>query len=524
MKKCVMNSYKKMLLLFLMTVALQPVKADFNAVELTKQVKGAAERVRPAVVSVFKNGWGSGVVISQNGLIATAGHMLLKTKTNDVFTVTFSDGRELDAKILGYNLDNDTALLKLPDPGKDPYPFVRLQKETPAVGDFCFTLAHPAGLKEGRPAQLRLGRITMVQQKDGRPWLFASDTEIQPGDSGGPLFDVTGKLIGIDSSAAGNRRFNRFATVARLNEDMAGMLAGKRIGAIENGPSGVDALHIDVEPRVVTNLITEFQARLLSNHRPTVEFIRKLAAGSGELTLDEAAVVHFMVPEVYAETDRVPYCMGLADPKLVDQLPKLPYERPVPLAVFADGRQATYAVRISKRYLAAKMSKIPKAATNILLRVGDHGIPLSRRAENSGNDLVLLKIIPAKLNIKTPLLKLTDAASDIEAGDGLIAVDDDGLRIWGVASDSVRSVEKRITIGPLDDDKELISEYRAPFAAVIAHDLRLYDQDTGIPVFDFKGNCIGIHHARLSRTLGLILPVEVLREIIPAMIRDSDAM
>jgi S1-C subfamily serine protease len=85
-------------------------------------------------------------------------------------------------------------------------------------------------------------------------------------------------------------------------------------------------------------------------------------------------------------------------------------------------------------------------------------------------------------------------------------------------------VKERITIGPLNDEEELISKRRANFPAVIAHGLRLYDQDTGVPVFDFKGNCIGIHHARLSRTIGLILPVEVLHEIIPSMIHDSESM
>jgi S1-C subfamily serine protease len=526
MKIVLLGNYKKQVLLFLMMVVLplQKVAAEFNAVELTEQIKTSAERVRPAVVSIYSKGWGTGIVISSDGLIATAGHMLMSAKTNDVVVVTFSDGREVDAKPLGYNLVNDTALLKIQAPATNSYPFVQMQKEIPVVGDFCFTLAHPAGLKKGRPAQLRLGRITIVQQKDGHPWLYFSDTEIQPGDSGGPLFSTDGRLIGIDSSAAGIRRFNRFATVERLNADMDKLVAGERMGSLEDGPTGSMALQISMENSVITNLINEFKSRVQSSHRPTIEFVTKLAGESGQLNLDPNTIINFMVPDVYAEKAGVPYGMGLADPKLIAQLPALPVKRPTPLPVFVNGQFATYAVRINEHYFVAKMSKITASSTNIVLQIGKHEIPLLRRAENKENDVVLLEITTSNIKINTPGLQLTDAGLDIKAGDGLIAVDANGLIVWGAASDSIRSVKERITIGPLNDEEELISKRRANFPAVIAHGLRLYDQDTGVPVFDFKGNCIGIHHARLSRTIGLILPVDVLHEIIPSMIHDSESM
>lgn len=494
---------------------------QFDARKLTEQVRATAVRVRPSVVGLKHKGKATAVVISPEGLVATAGHALMNVKEGDKFTLTFPDGTEASAEPLGYNLEDDLALLRITTEREGPWPFTAPAKTGLELGDFCFTLAHPAGRKKGRPAQLRIGRITMVQERDGGPWLLASDTEIQPGDSGGPLFSCDGKLVGIDSSAAGNPLFNRFATVERLHEDMPRLVAGERWGDFEKGPGGKKAMLIDVKKETVAKLLGEFQKRANTGHRPTLRYIRKKAGGSGELELDGKKLIHFMMPEVFALHYGVGYSMGLADPALIRKLPPLPAGAPAPLPLYADEKPAAFAVRVHEDYLLAKNSELPEDA-KLFLRIGEKNFPVSRMAESEKHDVALLSM-PTKLpeDVEIPIADLSQPKHTVRAGDGLIAVDGLGLTAWGVACDQARKLPKKITVGPLKNSDELISKRRAPFPSVVTHSLRLYAADAGTPIYDLDGRFVGIHHGRLCRTLGLMLPVEVLREIIPRLVEDA---
>ena len=99
----------------------------------------------------------------------------------------------------------------------------------------------------------------------------------------------------------------------------------------------------------------------------------------------------------------------------------------------------------------------------------------------------------------------------------LLAPDSKGRPVWGIASGSPFEVKKGRSIGPLKD-ASLISKHRAPYKCVLPHTLPLFAKEAGTPVFNAKTEFIGIHFARLNRTLGLILLAKDIKISVDKMV------
>jgi serine protease Do len=165
--------------------------ADLKLIE--QRVKALVTRVSPAVVEV-EVGYasGSGVVISADGLVLTAGHVCGRANRDVAFR--FPDGKAARGKTLGLDRDSDTGLMKITDPGSWPYaPMGEL--EHAGIGDWVLALGHPGGFDPRRSLVVRLGRIIRLE-----PDVMQTDCPISPGDSGGPLFDMYGRVIAIHSA------------------------------------------------------------------------------------------------------------------------------------------------------------------------------------------------------------------------------------------------------------------------------------------------------------------------------------
>jgi serine protease Do len=196
---------------------------DLKAMQ--KHVKKMLEKVMPATVGlVVGSGSGSGVIISEDGYILTAGHV---SGTPDrKCTVIMPDGKRLDGKTLGYNKTIDSGLVKITDKGK--YPFVGLGESGKLqTGQWCMTLGHPGGFRPGRSPVLRLGRI-LASNKN----LIRTDCALVGGDSGGPLFDVAGRVIGIHSRISTGITENIHVPVDTYRETWDRLVASEEWGGM----------------------------------------------------------------------------------------------------------------------------------------------------------------------------------------------------------------------------------------------------------------------------------------------------
>jgi len=138
---------------------------------------------------------GTGMVWSSDGLIATASHVLGQSTTP---TVTLGDGREFEAKVLGWDRYTDVALLKIEATGLSP---VKVgSADGIKVGQFVLALANPFG----RKASATSGIITTHRRSMRGFWgvmiedAVVSDAKLNPGYSGGPLVDASGNLLGMN--------------------------------------------------------------------------------------------------------------------------------------------------------------------------------------------------------------------------------------------------------------------------------------------------------------------------------------
>jgi len=166
---------------------------------------------------------GSGVIISKDGLIMTAGHVMIGRGEYDVL---FPDGRTARAVPLGKNLDIDGGMLQIIDPG--PWPFVKIGKSRSLKpGDWVVSLGHSGGFELGRKPPVRTGRVLSFNEKQ-----MITDAVLIGGDSGGPLFDLDGKLVGIHSSIGDSVAENRHVLTELLGESYQRMKRGEQWGQL----------------------------------------------------------------------------------------------------------------------------------------------------------------------------------------------------------------------------------------------------------------------------------------------------
>lgn len=195
--------------------------------ERQQQVKIANDKVMPAVVSITDGqSFGSGVVVSKDGLILTAGHVIIDSDRD--FEVMFPDGRTAPAKALGKNLNADAGMMQLTDPNRKEWPYVEIgSTEAIRLGQWAIALGHAGGYDLGRTPPLRLGRVLRKEKE-----ALTTDCAIIGGDSGGPLFDLQGKLIGIHSSIGDSIAENRHVSVDMFLNDWDRLESGESWGRL----------------------------------------------------------------------------------------------------------------------------------------------------------------------------------------------------------------------------------------------------------------------------------------------------
>jgi len=141
-------------------------------------------------------GLGSGFIIGSDGLILTNAHVVKEAK--DVI-VKLQDRREYVAKVLGVDAATDIAVLKIDAKG---LPVVRFgQPAKLMVGDYVLAIGAPYGLDQTATSGIISAKGRSLPSENGENFVpfLQTDAAVNPGNSGGPLFDAAGNVIGINS-------------------------------------------------------------------------------------------------------------------------------------------------------------------------------------------------------------------------------------------------------------------------------------------------------------------------------------
>lgn len=180
---------------------------------------------------------GSGVIINEAGLILTAAHVL--PGPGEEVVVVLSDGRQVKAESLGLNKQVDSAIARITEEGIYPYAEMA-EAGTVWESDWCIAFGHGGGVQTDRPAPMRLGRVLHVtsEASAGSRWIITDCTVIS-GDSGGPLFNLDGKVIGIHSNIGMSVLVNRHVPISAYHTQWDEL---NKAGLIDRPPPPADPI------------------------------------------------------------------------------------------------------------------------------------------------------------------------------------------------------------------------------------------------------------------------------------------
>jgi serine protease Do len=145
---------------------------------------------------------GSGFIISADGIVVTNNHVISPPDTRaklEAITVTLADGTEYEADVIGADAASDLAVLKIR--ANKTFPFVKFgDSAATRVGDWVVAIGNPFGLG----GTVTAGIISAVYRNTGQGGAYdrylQTDASINRGNSGGPLFDMRGNVIGINNA------------------------------------------------------------------------------------------------------------------------------------------------------------------------------------------------------------------------------------------------------------------------------------------------------------------------------------
>src|SRR6266850_4391989 len=212
------------------------------------------------VISIT-DGLGSGVLISADGKILTAAHVV---QTADVASVEFPDGQEIIARVIGSDMRSDVALLQLKQIPSDIVPAPLGDSNKLEVGDEIFVVGAPYGISQTLTAGHLSGRHWLNRNDETSVEFLQTDAAVNGGSSGSPVFNSDGEVVGIVSrlmSRSGGSEGLAFATASNT---------AKRF-LLDRQPfwSGIDGL-----------LVTGDLAKALNLPQPAGFLVQRVGEGS----------------------------------------------------------------------------------------------------------------------------------------------------------------------------------------------------------------------------------------------------
>ena len=190
-----------------------------------------------------QRGFGSGFVVSSDGLILTNAHVV---DGSDEVNVTLKDGRTFEGKVMGTDPLTDVAVIKIEAEELPAVSFADSEQLQP--GEWAIAIGNPLGLDNTVTTGIVSGTgrsSAQIGVADKRVSFIQTDAAINPGNSGGPLLNAQGEVIGINTAIIQNAQGLGFAIPVNTARDIAEELIAK--GKVEHPYLGIQMAGITPE-------------------------------------------------------------------------------------------------------------------------------------------------------------------------------------------------------------------------------------------------------------------------------------
>jgi S1-C subfamily serine protease len=218
-------------------------------------IVNAVDKAKNAVVKVDKysksagkerlSGSGSGFVFSSDGLILTNSHVI---EGSDSLLVTLLDGEEYPGTLTGYDRETDIAIIKIYGSGYTP---VRLGASADLkIGQLVIAIGNPLGYQHSVSVGVLSGMGRTMRTPDGHliDNILQSDVAMNPGNSGGPMINTDGNVIGINTAVIPSAQGLSFSIGIDTAKEIARYLIVD--GKVKKAYLGLMLNEIDINPRI----------------------------------------------------------------------------------------------------------------------------------------------------------------------------------------------------------------------------------------------------------------------------------
>lgn len=432
----------------------------------------------------------SGVIISAKGLVLSQAHvshrpgqpneetgLIELRQPGDTVDVVLHDGRRMKARLLGADYEWDLSMLQIIEKGE--YPFLAWSDQKVSLGQWTMKLGHPLGYRRDRGTVVRLGRVLYSGQST-----MVTDCQTTGGDSGGPIVDLEGRVIGLAFNSEQPQQMQD--AVIRELPNLPGLFSSlsvarirQRIPAMVKGGT--------VRRRDFNQLMS-----LRKDHSDAREFLSLDHSTHGQSVNDAWADIASQskgnVVEILRQGVRAAFGTVVND----------------------DGVIVTKASEIDD----VPQCRLPNGEIVGAKTVGT----------NASYDIAFLRVPPQELRMTT--------WSEVPAksyGQLFMTPDLAGKPLaWGILSapENIRSAESpdEIQRAPIQPEQSLPyrSYHDAPsssfrcddFPIAFEHDMPLLPDQCGGPIFDLSGNVIGITIARSGPQGCIAIPASVIQPIV----------
>lgn len=528
---------------------------------LENRIQQVVNQVAPATVAVSQYDSVSNkklsvtfsAVVINDGYILSAAHAV---SANQIYQVVFPDGKKVLAIGLGSLKIVDAAVMKILQDGNWPHAEMGWSSSLKPFQP-CLSLGYPGNMKQSGHPLVRFGYVT---ESTLNPGFLCNTALMEPGDSGGPLFDLNGKVIGIHSRISQSMdanfeipvdQFRKYWEQLKKPEDILYEMLPVPLKTDSIPPSAFTRSFPALE-----NMHNNFQGILSSIGSNSIEVISPLNGEESEAlgTVISVANTKYIISKssivgndsifITFKKKQIPSKVIARDSlkDLVLLATSIDLEggidilsSPTDEKLFSNAGK--FLISPGTYYQAAKVSVLSSPTIGPML--GGWGSYLGVTVTERDSTIVIDKIDPGSIAFH----------SKLKNGDRIISIN--GIKVssteeleWEISNcrpystillkgkrkgfGYTRKIVLRQRGNPVVNALHLAEQFeggksvrRDGFKKVFIHDARLYPSECGGPVFDNEGHFMGINIARACRTSSIALPADEVKDFVKAALQSG---